>query len=483
MPYRNSLKLLIVLLFPLQLFAQEPDITGLWRGFMFNDTTQKNYRYEIAISEEKGKLFGYSHTYFIIDDKEYHGVKKLKIKRDGNEVTTEDVDLIANNYPVKPPKGIHMQNVLLFTMKDTVMVLSGMFRTNRTRDYSPNTGYVHVERKNNYSQSALIPHLQELGLAKNLTFLKEENNSAAEQPIVMLKPMLTEEEEKLIVSNAKKHAIENTIKKTTAPAVKMPPVTETIIPPADIAVAVPAATKPVEPPVVKTITITPKAEPVVVNKAAAVVTAPVNKTVEQPVVKTVISKTEPVAANKPATKPAEQAVVKTAPVIVKTNPPVVTVPATKPVEQTVVKVAPVNIAAPVLPKPVPVNAPVIADPTAATDLNKRKIENIQALYFKSDSLQLTLYDNGEVDGDTVSVVMNGQVIMPKVGLTTNAVRKTIYTQDAGDSIQLIMYAESLGSLPPNTGLLIVYDGADRYEIRFSGDMQKSSAIVFRRKKN
>ena len=51
-----------------------------------------------------------------------------------------------------------------------------------------------------------------------------------------------------------------------------------------------------------------------------------------------------------------------------------------------------------------------------------------------------------------------------------------------ERIQIIMYAENLGSLPPNTGLLIVNDGTDRYEIRFSGDMQKSSAIMFIRKK-
>ena len=137
----------------------------------------------------------------------------------------------------------------------------------------------------------------------------------------------------------------------------------------------------------------------------------------------------------------------------------------------------------VISKPVvPIRKPDPVDPSAAVDVSKRKIENLQGLYFKSDSLQLTLYDNGEVDGDTVSIVMNGRVIMPKVGLSTNAVRKTIYTQEAGDSIQLIMYAETLGSLPPNTGLLIVYDGTDRYEIRFSGDMNKSSAIVFRRKR-
>jgi hypothetical protein len=94
---------------------------------------------------------------------------------------------------------------------------------------------------------------------------------------------------------------------------------------------------------------------------------------------------------------------------------------------------------------------------------------------------ITLYDNGEVDGDTVSVLMNGEVIMPMVGLSTKPVRKTIYTKDITDSIQIVMYAENLGSLPPNTGLLIVNDGKDRYEIRFSGDLKKNSAIVFKRK--
>jgi len=73
--------------------------------------------------------------------------------------------------------------------------------------------------------------------------------------------------------------------------------------------------------------------------------------------------------------------------------------------------------------------------------------------------------------------------MPMQGLSTRAIRKTIYiTKDMPDSIQLIMYAENLGSIPPNTGLLVVHDGEDVYEIRFSGDLQKNAAIVFRRKR-
>jgi hypothetical protein len=106
----------------------------------------------------------------------------------------------------------------------------------------------------------------------------------------------------------------------------------------------------------------------------------------------------------------------------------------------------------------------------------------QTVTFHSDSLLLTLYDNGEIDGDTVSVVMNGEVIISKQRLSTNAVRKSIFIDPSSDSIQLVMYAENLGSIPPNTGLLVVKDGKDTYEIRFSGDLQKNAAIIFRRKR-
>ncbi len=69
--------------------------------------------------------------------------------------------------------------------------------------------------------------------------------------------------------------------------------------------------------------------------------------------------------------------------------------------------------------------------------------------------------------------MNGKTIIDKQRLSTNVVTKTIYiTPEIGDSLQLIMYAENLGSLPPNTGLLIIQDGNKRHEIRFTGDLKK-----------
>jgi len=428
MPNRKHLILAFALLISsFHLIAQKKknledmDLTGLWKGFMFNDTTRLNYRYEIAISESKGKLYGFTHTYFILNDKEYHGVKRIKIKKDGDELVAEDVELIANNYPIKPPKGVHVRNTLVFELKDTVMMLSGHFSTNRTKEYAPATGFIHVERKNDYSQSALIPHLQELGLVKELTFLTEENMKPAAATAKILKPVPVAEEEKIVEAAVKKQA-EEVKKAVAAPAEKEP-------------VVVKAETKTVEIPSAKTVT---KPAETVAAKPAP------QKPKEQ--VQVVVKTTEPVAANKPAPAKTEMPVVTKAEV-----------------------------------KPTPVKQPGKVDPTAATDLAKRKVETIQTLYFKSDSLELVLYDNGEVDGDTVSIIMNGTVIMPKVGLSTNAVKKMISTKDAGDSIKIIMYAESLGTLPPNTGLLIVNDGTDRYEIRFSGDLERNAAIVFRRR--
>src|SRR5687767_8853940 len=96
--------LLTLLLFPINLCAQ--DLTGLWKGTLYNDTTKLTLPYEIAIRENGGKLTGYSHTTFIIKGKQYIGLKEIKLKKKNDKVLIEDVELLYNNYPMKPPKGV-----------------------------------------------------------------------------------------------------------------------------------------------------------------------------------------------------------------------------------------------------------------------------------------------------------------------------------------------------------------------------------------
>ncbi|HEX7846076.1 MAG TPA: hypothetical protein VF476_09785, partial [Chitinophagaceae bacterium] len=120
---------------------------------------------------------------------------------------------------------------------------------------------------------------------------------------------------------------------------------------------------------------------------------------------------------------------------------------------------------------------------AASHINERKTDAQQTVEFRADSIVIAVYDNGEIDGDTVSVLLNGEVVVAKQGLKASASKKTIYLPSVGDQeFSLVLYAENLGKYPPNTGLLVIYDGEDRHYVRFSADLQKNAGVVLRRKK-
>jgi hypothetical protein len=137
--------------------------------------------------------------------------------------------------------------------------------------------------------------------------------------------------------------------------------------------------------------------------------------------------------------------------------------------------------------PTPPAKPVIAQvniPTGpAAFVAERTNSAPQVISFKSDSLVLALYDNGEIDGDTVSLLLNGEVILAKQMLKATALKKTIYLPAGAEETVLLLYAENLGKYPPNTGLLVVYDGEESYQLRFSADLKQNAAVIFRRKKN
>ncbi len=113
--------------------------------------------------------------------------------------------------------------------------------------------------------------------------------------------------------------------------------------------------------------------------------------------------------------------------------------------------------------------------------DQRKTGATQTFNVSSDSLILSFYDNGVVDGDSISVYMNGQVLVSNARLTTAATKKSVNVAGL-DEIHLLLVAENLGSIPPNTGLLTIKDGDAVYQVNFSADMQTNASIVIRRKK-
>lgn len=99
-----------------------------------------------------------------------------------------------------------------------------------------------------------------------------------------------------------------------------------------------------------------------------------------------------------------------------------------------------------------------------------------------DSIRISFYDNGDIDGDTISVFLNRQPIVIRQGLDVRALNIYVQLDRAKEVNEISMYAENLGKYPPNTALMIVTDGINRYEVYLSSSLTQNAAVRLRRKK-
>ncbi|MGN6495171.1 MAG: hypothetical protein ACTHLE_24500 [Agriterribacter sp.] len=116
------------------------------------------------------------------------------------------------------------------------------------------------------------------------------------------------------------------------------------------------------------------------------------------------------------------------------------------------------------------------------EFNKRKEVVGQELLVESDSLRLTFYDNGIVDGDSISVFFNKSPVAIHQSLTERGIVFYAVLDPNKDYNELSMFAENLGSIAPNTALMVITDGVNRYEIFLSSSLTQNSTIRIRRKK-
>ena len=108
--------------------------------------------------------------------------------------------------------------------------------------------------------------------------------------------------------------------------------------------------------------------------------------------------------------------------------------------------------------------------------NVLKRINITQPIFKVD-----LYDDGDVDGDIVSVYFNGYMYVNKRKLTEKPLTLTLTVDPSKEENELVIYAENEGDIPPNTALMIVTEGGNRTEVRITADQKKNGVVIFNKK--
>lgn len=102
---------------------------------------------------------------------------------------------------------------------------------------------------------------------------------------------------------------------------------------------------------------------------------------------------------------------------------------------------------------------------------------IQKITTEEAELNIELYDNGEIDGDTVSIYHNNKLVVNRAGISTKPVSLKIKVDKANPKHELVMVADNLGRIPPNTSLMIITAGTKRYEVFISSSEQKNAKIL------
>ncbi|MBK8608499.1 MAG: hypothetical protein IPL84_00690 [Chitinophagaceae bacterium] len=117
--------------------------------------------------------------------------------------------------------------------------------------------------------------------------------------------------------------------------------------------------------------------------------------------------------------------------------------------------------------------PVVED----SSLANRAID-IQMILKVPDSLvSVTLYDNAIIDDDTVSVFVNKKAFLVKQRISAQPLSFSFKMANANQPTEILMQAENLGSIPPNTALMIVESGNKRQEVRLSSGYGSHAAII------
>jgi len=113
-----------------------------------------------------------------------------------------------------------------------------------------------------------------------------------------------------------------------------------------------------------------------------------------------------------------------------------------------------------------------------TGFEPRRKDIIKTISIYQPTFKVDFYDNGEIDGDSITVFYNNKIILSHKMLSTKPISLTLSLDENVKENIITMYADNLGSIPPNTALMIVTDGNKRYEVHISSDTEKSGSVVF-----
>jgi hypothetical protein len=123
-------------------------------------------------------------------------------------------------------------------------------------------------------------------------------------------------------------------------------------------------------------------------------------------------------------------------------------------------------------------SPELAALQQKISLEPRAKEIVHDLKLEAPEIKIDVYDNAEIDNDTVTIFLNNKLLVYRQMLKAQPLSIKL-NAFSGTDYELMMYADNLGSIPPNTALMVVTAGTKKYELRVASNNQKSGVVKFR----
>jgi len=113
-----------------------------------------------------------------------------------------------------------------------------------------------------------------------------------------------------------------------------------------------------------------------------------------------------------------------------------------------------------------------------TRIRESAFKEIPEIKVDTGTIRLDFYDNAVVDGDSITVLVNKQVIVSHQLLSAKPITRFIKI-DLNNTFQEIeMIGENNGSIPPNTALLIITAGNKGYRLYLTSTETKNAIVRF-----
>ena len=110
-------------------------------------------------------------------------------------------------------------------------------------------------------------------------------------------------------------------------------------------------------------------------------------------------------------------------------------------------------------------------------LQPREKELLKTVTVNTPQIKIDFYDNAEIDHDTITVLINNKLLLYRQMLTDRPLTIN-FNAFPGVEYELVMYADNLGEIPPNTALMMVTAGTRKMEVFLSSSEQRSATVKF-----